>query len=393
MAKLEDVALRAGVSTATVSSVINKTRYVSAALEEAVRDAIVELNYTPNGVARSLAQQRTKTIGVIIPTLLNPIYPVIVEALQKVFDKEGYTLVLASSEDSAGQERAASQMLQLRRVDGIIISPCTDRNLDVLNALHSQGIPIILLNRRLEAPEFDRVVADHASGTLEAVRHLVKLGKSRIALLALPGFGSEAGREREGRQIGYRQGLQEHKLKFEADLFKICGEGKLELATSTAVQELLALSQPPDAIIASSQYISLGALTAIRATNLKIPTDIALVGYDDFLWSSLIDPPLTVISEPLEELGKQAATLLLDRLAGKGPPTSTEIILPTQLVIRASTSGKTTIQVQRGGGEATPKRNIPKIKTLALEAQSPPTQLKRRSSPRRKPKPQFKEEE
>jgi DNA-binding LacI/PurR family transcriptional regulator len=391
MATIDDVARRAGVSTATVSAVINKSRYVSSELEAAVREAIVELNYTPNGVARSLAQQRTRTIGVIIPTLLNPIYPVIVEAIQKTFDKEGYTLVLASSEDSAGQERAASQMLQLRRVDGVIISPCTDRNLDVLNALHSQGIPIILLNRRLEVPEFDRVVADHASGTLEAVRHLVKLGRSRIALLALPGFGSEAGREREGRQVGYRQGLREHGLAFDPQLFKICGDGdgKVEIAAVKAVQELLALPQPPDAIIASSQNISLGALTALRAAGLNIPSDIALVGYDEFLWSSLIDPPLTVIAEPLEEFGKQAALLLLDRLAGKGPPTSTEIVLPTQLVIRASTSGSAG-KDQRP--EAAAKRSLQKIKTLPLEAQSPPTLVRRRASPRRSLKQPLKEE-
>jgi LacI family transcriptional regulator len=389
MATIDDVARRAGVSTATVSAVINKSRYVSSELEAAVREAIVELNYTPNGVARSLAQQRTRTIGVIIPTLLNPIYPVIVEAIQKIFDKEGYTLVLASSEDSAGQERAASQMLQLRRVDGVIISPCTDRNLDVLNALHSQGIPIILLNRRLEVPEFDRVVADHASGTLEAVRHLVKLGRTRIALLALPGFGSEAGREREGRQVGYHQGLREHGLAFDPQLFKICGDGKVEIAAVKAVQELLALPQPPDAIIASSQNISLGALTALRAAGLNIPADIALVGYDEFLWSGLIDPPLTVIAEPLEEFGKQAALLLLDRLAGKGPPTSTEIVLPTQLVIRASTSGSAG-KNQRP--EAASKRNVQKIKTLPLEAQSPPNPARRRASPRRSLKQPLKEE-
>jgi DNA-binding LacI/PurR family transcriptional regulator len=389
MATIDDVARRAGVSTATVSAVINKSRYVSSELEAAVREAIVELNYTPNGVARSLAQQRTRTIGVIIPTLLNPIYPVIVEAIQKIFDKEGYTLVLASSEDSAGQERAASQMLQLRRVDGVIISPCTDRNLDVLNALHSQGIPIILLNRRLEVPEFDRVVADHASGTLEAVRHLVKLGRTRIALLALPGFGSEAGREREGRQVGYHQGLREHGLAFDPQLFKICGDDKVEIAAVKAVRELLALPQPPDAIIASSQNISLGALTALRAAGLNIPADIALVGYDEFLWSGLIDPPLTVIAEPLEEFGKQAALLLLDRLAGKGPPTSTEIVLPTQLVIRASTSGSAG-KDQRP--EAAAKRHLQKIKTLPLEAQSPPTLVRRRASPRRSLKQPLKEE-
>jgi len=332
---IADVARRAGVSTATVSAVLNGTRYVSPERTQAVQRAVADLRYTPNGLARSLAQQRSGLVGLIVPSLLNPIYPDIVHAVQRVIDAAGYALILAQSDDRAGQERAASELLRLRRVEGVIVAPSSVRNLDVLHDFHRVGAPVVLLNRRLAGPPFDRVVVDHATAVHDAVRHLVALGRRRIALLALPNYASAATGEREGRRIGYRAALREAGLP---EVSVVCA-GPPHHAAQRSVLDLLDGPEPPDALIASNPPMTLGALEALRSLGRRIPAEVALVGYGDLPWTRFIDPPLTVVDGAFEAVGQRAAELLVERLAGAGPEASTEITVPAHLVVRASTAG------------------------------------------------------
>jgi LacI family transcriptional regulator, galactose operon repressor len=333
---IADVARHAGVSTATVSAVVNGTRYVSPERTEAVRRAIAELRYTPNGLARSLAQQRSGLIGLVIPSLTNPIYPDIVHPIQRILDGAGYSLVLCESQESEGQERAASELLRVRRVDGLIVAPSSVKNLDVLHEFHRAGVPVVLLNRRLGGPPFDRVVVDYAAATRAAVDHLVRLGRRRLALLALPNYEASTDGERDGRLIGYRSAIQEYGL---ADLSVVCEGAQPQQAAERAVLHLLRRRQPPDALIASNPSMTLGALEALRARHCSIPSDVALVGYGDLAWMRFVEPPLTVIDGAFEAVGQRAAELLLERLGGGGPEGSTEVTVQAHLVIRTSTVG------------------------------------------------------
>jgi LacI family transcriptional regulator len=330
---MADVARHAGVSVATVSHVLNDTRPVLPHTRQAVLDAIDELGYTPNTLARSLVTSRTHSIGLAVSAISNPYFTEILQGVEAAALEQGYSLLIADPHDDPAHERKVVQLLHERRVDGMIVAPSADPG-GLLAYLTRHRVPTVLLDRIVDAPadgapRFDQVCAENAEPTALLVTHLAGLGHRRIALVAgLPGFSTTA-----ERITGYRHGLASAGLPYDERLL-VHGDSEsagAEQATAT----LLSLATPPTALVTGNNAMTLGALRALRAHGLAVPDDIALCCFDDFAWADLFSPRLTAIAQPSKDIGAQAVRVLLERLAAPDRPART-VRLPCALVHRTS---------------------------------------------------------
>lgn len=333
MATMVDVAQRAGVSIATVSHVLNDTRPVLPQTRQAVLDAIDELGYTPNTLARSLATSRTRSIGLAVSAISNPYFTEILQGVEADALEHGYSLLLADPHDDAGHERKIVQLLHERRVDGMIIAPSAHPDA-LLSYLGQHDVPTVFLDRLVESPaedtfRFDQVCTENAEPMKQLVTHLAELGHQRIGLVAgLPGLSTT-----NERITGYRHGLAHAGLPHDERLV-VHGDSQAE-AAEEAAHALLSLASPPTALVTANNAMTIGALRALRGLNLSVPDDMALCCFDDFSWADLFTPRLTVISQPSKEIGAQAVQLLLERLASPGRPSRT-VRLPSAFVHRTS---------------------------------------------------------
>ncbi|MFD0314266.1 LacI family DNA-binding transcriptional regulator [Streptomyces flavalbus] len=333
MATMADVARSAGVSVATVSHVLNGTRPVLPHTRQAVLDAIDELGYTPNTLARSLVTSRTRSIGLAVSAISNPYFTEILQGVEASALERGYGLLIADPHDDPRHERKAVQLLHERRVDGMIVAPSADPS-DLLAYLGRHDVPAVFLDRLVDAsadraPRYDQVCAENAAPTAGLVTHLAGLGHRRIALVAgLPGLSTT------GERIsGYRSGLAAAGLPHDE---RLVAHGDSEAAgAERATAALLALADPPTALVTANNAMTIGALRALRDRGLSVPGDIALCCFDDFAWADLFTPRLTAVAQPSRALGAEAVRLLLDRLATPDRPTRT-VRLPCAFVHRTS---------------------------------------------------------
>ncbi|MFG2678046.1 LacI family DNA-binding transcriptional regulator [Streptomyces sp. NPDC048392] len=334
MATMADVARSAGVSVATVSHVLNDTRPVLPHTRRAVLDAVEELGYTPNTLARSLVTSRTRSIGLAVSAISNPYFTEILQGVEASALEHGYSLLIADPHDDPRHERKVVQLLHERRVDGMIVAPSADPR-DLLAYLGRHRVPAVFLDRVVDAPEsdgtprFDQVCAESAEPTTLLVGHLAGLGHRRIGLVAgRPGLSTT----RE-RITGYRHGLAAAGLPFDERLLV---HGDSEAAGGErATADLLSLAVPPTALVTANNAMTIGALRALRARGLSVPADLALCCFDDFAWADLFSPRLTAVAQPSRELGAQAVRMLLERLAAPDRPART-VRLPCAFVHRTS---------------------------------------------------------
>ncbi|MEV6170012.1 LacI family DNA-binding transcriptional regulator [Streptomyces sp. NPDC051954] len=319
MPTMADVARSAGVSVATVSHVLNDTRPVLPHTRQAVLDAIEELGYTPNGLARSLVTSRTRSIGLAVSAISNPYFTEILQGVEAGALEHGYSLLIADPHDDPGHERKVAQLLHERRVDGMIVAPSADPR-ELLAYLDRHAVPTVLLDRVVDAPgapRFDQVCAESAEPTTQLVRHLAELGHRRIGLVAgLPGLSTTA-----ERITGYRHGLAAAGLPYDERLV-VHGDSE-SAGAERATTALLSLAAPPSALVTANNAMTLGALRALRTHGRSVPDDIALCCFDDFAWADLFSPRLTAIAQPSREIGAQAVRVLLDRLASPDRPART----------------------------------------------------------------------
>jgi LacI family transcriptional regulator len=305
-----EVARKAGVSVSTVSHVINETRYVRAETREAVLAAIRETGYVPNSVARALMTARSQAIGLVMTVITNPYFTEVVQGIDDEVVRHGYTLLLGDSHDDPDRELRILHDLHQRRVDGVIIAPSGDSRA-TLRYAREQSIPTVLVDRMADA-EFDQVGTENIEATALLVRHLADLGHRRIALVA----GLEGLATSEERLDGYRLGLVRSGLEFVPELV-VSGDSSAEPA-SRAVAGLLALGTPPTALVVGNNYMTIGAMKALREAGLAVPGDVALVAFDDFEWADLFAPRLTTMAQPCREMGASAVRLLLSQIADPG---------------------------------------------------------------------------
>ncbi|MER5788714.1 LacI family DNA-binding transcriptional regulator [Streptomyces sp. NPDC001980] len=333
MPTMADVARSAGVSVATVSHVLNETRPVLPHTRQAVLDAIEELGYTPNTLARALVTSRTRSIGLAVSAISNPYFTEILQGVEAAVLEHGYSLLIADPHDDPEHERKVVQLLHERRVDGLIVAPSADPHA-LLAYLDRHAVPTVLLDRVIDGradttPPFDQVCAENTEPTARLVTHLAGLGHRRIGLVAgLPGLSTTG-----ERVAGYRQGLATAGMAFDEDLIV---PGNSESAgAEQATAALLSLTAPPTALVTANNAMTIGALRALRAQGLSVPDDIALCCFDDFAWADLFSPRLTAIAQPSRELGAEAVRVLLERLTSPKRPART-VRLPCTFVHRTS---------------------------------------------------------
>jgi LacI family transcriptional regulator len=307
MITMADVARVAGVSTSTVSHVVNGTRKVSQETEQAVQEAIQATGYTHDRIARSLATGRTRTIGLAMSAISNPYFAELAHAIEREATRAGYTLLLADTHDEPERELRATRDLLGRRVDGVILAP-SGEPAAALELLRKRDVPTVLIDR-FAPVELDQIATENIAPTARLVEHLAELGHERIGMIAgLAGLATS-----EERIDGYRRGLDSSSIGFDPELV-VRGDSAAEPARA-AVHRLLGLERPPTALVVTNNRMTIGVMQALREALLRVPDDIALVAFDDFEWADLFHPRLTTIAQANTQIGEQSVAMLLSRLA------------------------------------------------------------------------------
>ncbi len=337
-----DIARRVGVAPMTVSRVVNDSGYVSREMREKVERAVKELNYHPNGLARSLKRQRTQVVGILLPDIANPFSAELVSGIQETLVERGYSSFISVSERSTTREHAALRALFDHRADGLIVATReTKSGNDFLLRLTEQGLPMVVVGRTLNHPRVDRVTADHWRGGYEAVEHLISLGHRHIGFIGVSPINGAGLR----RYQGYLDALRENDLPVDEKLI-VGPAAQFGPGYSTqddgfaGMKKLLALKRRPTAVFARNDFTAIGAMCAARDAELRIPEDAAIVGFDNVPLAAYTTPPLTTVDQPTREQGREAARLLLERIEGGAARERREICLECHLVIRQSTSNK-----------------------------------------------------
>ena len=326
----KDVAERAGVSVAVVSYVINDgPRPVSPETQARVKQAIEELGYYPNELARSLSRKQTATIGLIIPSLTNPVYAEIAESLERVCSAEGYIVMLCGTGRDADKELKLAETLRAKQVDGVVIIP-SQAPQAILAPLQQAHIPTVVLEHDL--PGTHCIAIDDRQGGRLATQHLLSLGHHRIGLIKREHYSALS----YLRAVGYGEILAEAGIPLDPALVIESKAG--QAAGYQSMQQLLALPNPPTAVFTHNDVLAMGAMRAISAAGLTVPDDISVVGYDDTINTSYLTPPLTTVKFPVADMGRLAGQTILKLAQKDGSLPAHTVTLPVELIVRASTA-------------------------------------------------------
>ncbi|GAA3881170.1 LacI family DNA-binding transcriptional regulator [Saccharothrix violaceirubra] len=290
---MRDVAQLAGVSITTVSHVINETRSVAADTRARVLKAVEETGYTGDAIARSLVTGGTKSLGLAVSLVSHPYFAELIAAIESEATLAGYTLVLIDTRGDAESEQAAVRMLRSRRVDGVLLTPTSGSA--ALPELRRLGVPTVLVDRLTVAQDTDQVGPENVQATSTLVRHLAELGHRRIGLVTGPAGLATT----DERVLGYRLGLGRAGLAWDEDV------------VTGALEPLLG---QVSAVVVSDHQVLADVVRAARSGGVRLGTDLALVTYDEVEWAELVDPPLTTMAQPVEEIGRTAVRLLLSRI-------------------------------------------------------------------------------
>ena len=329
LARMRDVAKLAGVSTMTVSRVLNGSANVTAEPRMKVFAAIEKLRYHPNELARSLREQRSRQIGVLVPYLYDPFFATCAHVISTVAKQHGYSVVLSTSNEEPQTEyEEASRMLR-RNVDGLIVIPSHPRTGDsMLLAQEFDQMPIVTLDRPIEGSGFDSLLVENEEGARVGTEHLIALGHKRITYVGL----SDDLYTMCMRHRGYEAAMQAARLK---PVTAICTSSLEE--TSATIHKLLSAKALPTAMFCANNLVTRHVLHSLQARDIYPPDGIALVGFDDFETADLLRPGITVVRQPTELLGRTAAEMLFKRL---GEPRRSRggncSVLPVELLVRGS---------------------------------------------------------
>jgi LacI family transcriptional regulator len=308
-ASIYDVARESAVSVFTVSEVVNKKSHVSKKLRDRVEETIRKLNYRPNLIARSLAKQETHTIGMIVPDIANPFFPMVVRGAEDAAQKHGYNLLLCNSDDSLDKEERAIELLLSKRVDGILLTKAAEDFRPPLRQMIKEvKIPFVLVMRTYPKLIADAVISDDYQGAYDAVCHLARAGRRRIGLISGPLKVSNA----VARWQGFHDSLKAMGLPFEKELIV---EGDYRIESGYRAGHAL-LSHRPDGIYVANHLMTVGLLKAAEEMGLRCPEDFGLVSFDDYPWLGIFRPRLTTVELPKHQLGSEAAELLIKRISG-----------------------------------------------------------------------------
>ncbi|MDF2725696.1 MAG: transcriptional regulator [Paenibacillus sp.] len=325
-----DIAKAAGVSIATVSKVINGTGRISAETRERINEIMQELDYQPSVVASALTGKSTFTIGLLIPDLANPLYAEIARSAEDRGRELGFNLVMCSTDNNPRRESNYISFLKQKRVDGILISTGISDEAGLKN-LAEQKIPVALVTRDIASLDADSVRVDDFMGGYQAASHLIGLGHRHFAIIAedlqLPASSE--------RVRGCKFALEEAGIEFNQTFVKE-STSSVEEGKRHAL-ELLQSDDSPTAIFASNDLLAIGAVQAAKELRLTIPWDLSVVGFDNTLLAGIIDPPLTTVSQPIAQMGREAMNLIIQEIRGEKQGKQKMVLTP-ELIVRNSTT-------------------------------------------------------
>jgi len=327
---LRDIAKQAGVSTTTVSRALNNKDDINPSTKKRILKIVKQMGYTPNALARGLKIKKTGTIGVVIADISDPFFAPIVKGIEKIARKEGYHLILCDTDEDYQIEREALRTLIEKRVDGFLITPAQTNFEDIIE-LKKRRLPFVLLGRHFnfELLETDYVATDDIKGAFWATSYLIKKGHRRILFINGPSYISSA----KERLAGYKRALLEAGVEINESLIR---EGGIKMEDGYRImKEELERGFCFTAVFAYSDFVALGVMKALKEAHLKIPRDVAVVGYDDVDVDSFLEVPLTTVRIPKYQLGMEGFKLLKKKMTGENDFPQ-RVILPTELVIRKS---------------------------------------------------------
>ena len=325
---LADVARECGVGIMTVSRVMNDQKHVSPAMAERVRAAVAKLGYEPNEAARILKGRRPQTIGLIVPDLADPFFSACAHAIQQLAAKLGYMTLLFACEGDKSTEAKQLSMMKPSNIAGLLIVPSNEDSTDQIRDLRSRGLPVVMFDRTLPGLGAGEVVVENREGSIHAVNHLIAHGHKRILCI---GYDSQHNSVAE-RIAGYEQAMHGAGLKPQ---FLIVKRGS---AIAPRILRQLRSAKAATAVFTLNNVTTTAVLHLLQRENIRIPEDLALIGFDDFEMASLLKVPLTAVRQPASALGRSATHMLLDWIhAGSLPcPHKERVVLQTELVIRQS---------------------------------------------------------
>ncbi len=329
-ATIKDVARACGVAPSTVSNALHGKGYVRGRTRTRILEAAQQLGYRASSVARGLRLQRSWSVGMLVADIANPWFPELVRGAEDVLWAQQINLVLCNTDYRPEKEAAYLRDLLDKRVDGLIFAS-TAASSEAIPRLQEEGVPLVMLNRRHATVATDYVGMDNRVGIAAAIAHLAALGHRRIGFIA-GRLGSSAAEE---RREGYRAaimaltGAMDETLMVQGDYSIASGEA--------AARRLMALAEPPTAIVSANDFMAYGAMQAITAAGLAVPGDVSVTGFDDIFMSGLSLIGLTTVRPPTPLLGARAAETLLARIGGTAPAGPVEVVLPSELAVRRTT--------------------------------------------------------
>lgn len=328
---IDDVAKRAGVSKTTVSRILNGNYSQNTEeTKERVQKIIRELNYHPNPMARGLKQMKTNIIGIVLSNLSNPFWSMVLEGVEDTCRSSGYSLMICHSNEDSHREAELIEGLRNRQVDGMIVNP-TVNNQVLFEEIIEKHYPLVIINRRIEGMDVDSVLIDNIKGARMAVNHFVQTGKRNLVAFVYQPLGVTTWQD---RITGFKEALREHSIdRQDRSVIEVKNEvGRVK----KAVMEYFKSSYPAEAVFSTNNMMTLEILEAFKELNIKVPDDIALIGYDDTVWAKHLNPPLTTIKQPAYEMGVIAAKNLIKKINSKTKRKPKTVVLEPELIVRES---------------------------------------------------------
>jgi len=331
-ATIKDIAKALGLSTSTVSRALRDSHEISTETKQLVLEYATRINYHPNPIALSLKEKRSRSIGVIVAEIANSFFSQAINGIESVANDKGYNVIISQSHESYEKEVMTLQYLSSRSIDGLLISVSTaTKDLQHLKALHERGFPIVFFDRIVEDINTHKVMVDNFRGAYDATMHLIKQGYNNIATIT----NSENLSITRERVAGYVEALAQKHIKPRKQLIKYCFHGGMLLSeVEEAITQLLKVRPRPDAIFTGSDKLTTGTMRVLKNKGIRIPKDMAVVGFSNSDLIELLDPPLTVVRQPAFEMGQVATELLLQLIESKRPVKDFERrILATSLIV------------------------------------------------------------
>lgn len=336
---IKDIARELGISTSTVSRALRDSYEISTETKRLVLECADRLHYTPNPIALSLKEKRSRSIAVLVCEIANSFFSQVINGIESIAYNKGYNVIISQSHESFQREVNDLQFLASRSIDGLIISVSSEtENFEHLKSLFERGLPIVFFDRVIEEMDTHLVSVDNFNSAYKATTHLIDNGYVRIACLTNSAHLSIT----KERIAGYKKALQDRAFSIEEDLIKYCNHGGIHAdETEKAMEQLFDLKEQPDAIIGLSDKLTTGALRFLQQKGIKVPQDMGLIGFSNGEFTEFLNPSLSIIRQPAFEMGQAATELLLQVIESKRPVKEfTRKVLETELIVRNSTTRK-----------------------------------------------------